>query len=77
MDNESNPIFTSLHKNSSSFVSLSSDSTKLIFLPSLWKNIGKSYTYIILNDSDKFSIYKIDIVVFNKPPYFRTGNPKT
>jgi hypothetical protein len=77
MDNESNPIFTTLHKNSSSFVSLSPDKNKLFFLPNQGRHIGKSSTYVILNDTDKYGIYKIDIIVFNKAPYFKTGNPKT
>jgi hypothetical protein len=77
MDNESNPIYTTLLKDSSKFVSLSPDKTKLLFLPNQGKYIGKSSTYIELSDTNKNTIYKIDIIVFNKAPYFRTGNPKT
>lgn len=77
IDNESNPIYTTLLGSSSKFVSLSPDKTKLIFFPSHARYIGKSSTYIKLSDTNMHTIYKIDIIVFNKPPYFTTGNPKT
>ncbi len=56
---------------------MSTDGKKLTLMPSDWKWVGKFSIYIVLDDNDQFNIYKIEIRVVNKPPYFKNGNLKT
>ncbi len=78
MDNETNSYTARVHQNSSGgFAQISDDGKKLSLMPSLWRQVGKFTIYIVLDDSNQVNIYKIEITVVNKPPYFKNGNLKT